>query len=137
MASICFVTSLTGAFVGNFVDFQSDFFHFSSYSQVSFLLSICILSFFVRTHRHKNFKSLLPYIVFLKLSLWATLNELAIIQAIVFWQRESFSFLWKCMWIHLTFHAWNIFLKDYWTQLPKMYSNVSIFYGSICRQKIV
>ena len=84
MASICFVTSLTGAFVGNFVDFQSDFFHFSSYSQVSFLLSICILSFFVRTHRHKNFKSLLPYIVFLKLSLWATLNELAIIQAIVF-----------------------------------------------------
>lgn len=27
------VTSLTGAFAGNFVDFQSDFFHVSSYSQ--------------------------------------------------------------------------------------------------------
>ena len=137
MASIRFVTSLTGAFMGNFVDFQSDFFHFSSYSQVSFLLSICFLSFFERTHRHKNFNSLLPYIVFLKLSLWASLHELAIVQAIVFRQRVSFSFLWKCMWTHLTFHTWNIFLKDYWTQLLKMHSNVSIFYSSICCQKIV
>lgn len=49
------VTSLTGAFAGNFVDFQSDFFHVSSYSQ---------------------------------LSLWATLNEDSIVQAIVFGQRD-------------------------------------------------
>ena len=102
-ASVRFVTSLSGAFAGNFVDFLSDFFHVSSYSQVSFLLSI----FFVilRTHRHKNFKSLLPCVVFLKLSLWATLNEDSIVQAIVFGQRVRFSFLWKCTCTYLTSHA--------------------------------
>ena len=119
MALIHFVTSLTGAFMGNFVDFQSDFFHFSSYSQVSFLLSICFLSFFERTHRHKNFNSLLPYIVFLKLSLWASLHELAIVQAIVFRQRVSFSFLWKCMWIQIWIfmhetYFWRIIGPNYW-----------------------
>ena len=103
-ASVLFVTSPSGAFAGNFVDFQSDFFHVSSYSQVSFLLSIF---FFVilRTRRYKNFKSLLPCVVFLKLSLWATLNEDSIVQAIVFGQRVSFSFLWKCTCTHLTSHA--------------------------------
>ena len=56
-------------------------FHVSSYSQERFLLSIC---FFVilRTHRHKNFRSLFPCVVFLKPSLWATLHEDAIVQAI-------------------------------------------------------
>ena len=45
IASIRFVTSLTGAFKGNFVDFQSHFFQISSYCQVSFLLSISFLFF--------------------------------------------------------------------------------------------
>ena len=55
----------------------------------------------LRTHRHKNFKSLLPYVVFLKLSLCATLHEDAVVQAIVFRQRVSFSSLWKSVWIWL------------------------------------
>ena len=89
--------------------------------------AVFLLYVILRTHRRKNFKSLLPYVVFLKLSLCAAFHEDAIVKAIVFRQRVSFSFLRKCMWMQLTFHAWNVFLKDQWTQLPKMYSNVSIF----------
>ena len=61
----------------------------------STLPTVYLFYVILRTHRHKNFKSLLPYVVFLKRSLCATLHEDAFVQAIVFRQRVSFFFLWK------------------------------------------
>ena len=122
---LCYISDLCvrGWFCGFSIGFFFPYFKlFSGKFPAVFLLYVIL-----RTHRRKNFNSLLPYVVFLKLSLCAAFHEDAIVKAIVFRQRVSFSFLRKCMWMQLTFHAWNVFLKDQWTQLPKMYSNVSIF----------